>query len=78
MYVNNFCGTPYYPGNVYGCDLPQNGGISGNLGRNNKPIPGACEERPAKYDPKTGEMVYVDQWLLQQAKDNGAVFSTTA
>ena len=47
-----------------GCDLPQDGGIGGNLGKNNLPKPGiVLEERPAKYDFKTGEWVYVDEYF---------------
>lgn len=67
---------PYrYP--TIGCDLPQDGGISGTLGTHNRPIPGACEERPAVFDPKTGEMVYVDEYYRQQ-NDPFVSFSTTA
>lgn len=46
-----------------GCDLPEDGGISGTLGKFNKPMPGACEERPTTYDWKTGQNVYLDEYL---------------
>jgi len=46
-----------------GCDTPETGGISGDLGRYDKPIPNACEERPAQTDLRTGEKVYVDKLL---------------
>ena len=77
MNVNGFASTQPYRYPPVGCDLPQNGGISGNLGRHNKPIPGACEERPAMYDPKTGEMVYVDEYYKQRCNPFVS-FSTTA
>ena len=48
-----------------GCDLPENGGITGNLGKDDKPIPGACEERPVIIDPKTGEKVYLDEYMKE-------------
>lgn len=44
-----------------GCDLPEDGGISGTLGKFNKPIPGAMEERNKTFDFKAGEWVYTDQ-----------------
>ena len=46
-----------------GCDLPEQGGISGNMkvGKNDKPHPIAKEERPTVYDWRTGEMVYKDK-----------------
>ena len=77
MNVNGFVSTQPYPYPTIGCDLPQNGGISGNLGKHNKPIPEACEERPAMYDPKTGEKVYVDEYYKTQHFPVYS-FSTTA
>ena len=51
-----------FPG-VVACDAPEEGGISGNIkvGEKDKPHPYALEERPAKYDLHTGEMVYKDK-----------------
>ena len=43
-----------------GCDLPEQGGISGNIKVNEKPTPFVLEERPSVYNPITGEMVYRD------------------
>lgn len=48
----------YFP--KVGCDLPEQGGISGNIKVNKKPSPFVLEERPAVYNPETGEMVYRD------------------
>lgn len=48
------------------CDSPEDGGIGGNLGREDKPIIGACEERPTMIDPETGEIVYVDVYRQEQ------------
>ncbi len=48
-----------------GCDLPEDGGITGNIGKHDKPVPGAMEERPVMIDPKTGEKVYVDEYLKE-------------
>lgn len=49
-----------------GCDLPENGGIGGNLGKHDKPIPGACEERTTIINPETGEREYLDVYLKEQ------------
>ncbi len=83
MNINSIAGNNMYLpiGGILpqiGCDLPQDGGITGNYGLRNKPIPGAMEERPVMTDPITGEKIYEDQWLLQQAQRSGAKFSTTA
>ena len=34
----------------------------------NKPVPGAIEEKPTTIDPKTGERVYVDEYLKDMLK----------
>ena len=47
---------------IVASDDPRNGGITGNIGKFDKPITGACEERPTMTDPVTGEKVYVDVW----------------
>lgn len=44
----------------YGCDLPENGGITGQMGKRDKPSPFVLEERPTTIDWKTGERVYRD------------------
>jgi hypothetical protein len=31
--------------------------------KEDKPIPGACEERPTTIDPRTGERIYLDQLI---------------
>ncbi len=53
---------------IVASDDPKDGGITGTLGKHDKPIPGACEERPTMIDPKTGELVYVDVYLKEQHK----------
>ena len=76
MNISSFASSQPYNYPTIGCDLPQNGGIGGNLGKPDKPIPGACEERPRMIDPKTGELVYVDVYEKQHRPN--VVFSTTA
>ena len=43
-----------------GCDLPEQGGISGNI-RKDEPYPFVLEERPTNYDFKTGKLKYSDK-----------------
>lgn len=50
-------------------DDPRNGGISGTLGKFDKPHPWACEERPTMIDPETGELVYVDVYEMEHQQD---------
>lgn len=50
-----------------GCDLPEQGGIGGNIKINKKPNPFIKEERPTIFNPVTGEVVYKDT-----IKPNGA------
>ncbi len=54
-------------------DGPETGGISGTLGKNDKPLLGACEERPSTIDPQTGERIYIDQLIPK-----GAIFHAIA
>ncbi len=54
---------------IIASDDPQNGGISGTLGKFDKPNPWACEERPTMIDPKTGELVYVDVYMKEHQQD---------
>lgn len=54
---------------IVASDGPETGGISGTLGRHDKPIIGACEERPTMIDPETGELVYVDVYRKEHQQD---------
>ena len=65
----NFPTNPW----IIASDDPRNGGITGTLGKEDKPIPGACEERPKMIDPKTGEWVYVDVYLKEQQQDKPGI-----
>ena len=66
-----------------GCDLPEQGGIGGNIKKEDKPLsPYALEERPV-ITARTGERVYLDKWIEQHTKDcicsaKEPRFSTTA
>ena len=48
---------------IVGCDMPEQGGIGGNMkvGRKDKPNPFILEERPTTTDWRTGDRVYVDK-----------------
>ena len=43
-----------------GCDLPEQGGIGGNLGKD-EPKPYVLEERPKQYNFRTGKWEYIDK-----------------
>ncbi len=47
---------------IHVCDDPRNGGITGNK-RQDKPNPWVLEERPTMTDPKTGDRVYIDDYM---------------
>ena len=57
-------GMKFFP---IGCDMPEQGGISGNIKVNKKPSPFVLEERPAVYNPITGQTVYRDTIKPRQA-----------
>lgn len=46
-----------------GCDMPEQGGINGNIkvGRKDRPNPFILEERPTTTDWRTGDRVYTDR-----------------
>ena len=46
-----------------GCDMPEQGGISGNIRLDEKPNPWVKEERPSVINPITGDRVYLDTLL---------------
>lgn len=48
----------YFP--RVGCDLPEQGGISGNINLKRTPHPAIKEERPVTFNPITGEAAYKD------------------
>lgn len=54
---------------IIASDGPETGGISGTLGKFDKPNPWVCEERPKMIDPETGEWVYVDVYNKEHQKD---------
>lgn len=56
------------------CDDPENGGITGNSGKYDKPIIDAREERPKMIDPETGEWVYVDEYIKEEREKEHPVF----
>ena len=58
---------------IIASDDPRNGGISGTLGKFDKPNPWACEERPKMIDPETGEWVYVDVYKKEHQQDNPVI-----
>lgn len=77
--MNNIVGKPIeFPKNplIIASDAPSTGGISGTLGKFDKPHPGALEERPKVYDPQKGDWVYADE-LLQNVPwiKSGAMFN---
>ena len=43
-----------------GCDLPEQGGIGGNI-KKDEPNPFVMEERPKTFNFRTGKWEYVDQ-----------------
>ena len=59
---------PQFPTNpwIVASDGPETGGITGTLGEFDKPLPGACEERPKMTVPVTGEEIYISEWLKEQ------------
>ncbi len=61
---------PRVNGMIIGCDTEETGGIGGNLGGEDKPLWGACEERNVVFDPETREPVYEDVYEAEQREKN--------
>ena len=53
---------------VVASDGPETGGISGNI-KPRQPDPFVKEERPTTIDIKTGELVYLDEYLKDLYED---------